>query len=176
MGCVGRGVFIRSGLIGCVVFFLAGCASNAVETKPSPLVEKLKSEYVDGWRVTCSVDKYTDERVCQANTFGKTCGECSGSVPVFVRYTNSGPDLTFGPHTHPGAVGKVRIDDNPVEYFDSVRIYGPTAKRIVAQMLGGRKAVATAVAWPSKHTEFTVELSGFPAAYERLLSEWGGGH
>lgn len=155
-----------------VVVVLYGCSSAPIEPPPSPLVAKLKREAIDGWSVSCSIDRYADERVCQAGAFGKTCDSCSGSLPVIVRMTDAGADVSIGFHTHPGAIGKVRINDNPVEYFDSARIYGPVAQRVIEQMQSGGRGLATSVAWPNKYTEFSFDLSGFPAAHERLLREW----
>ena len=118
----------------------------------------------------CLVDDFTDVRSCFFAGFFATRSGGSMSNLVRVQIDNgTRTGIILGYHTHPGAIGRVRIDKHEAILFDSSLIRGPDADAIISQMRGGSKGRAQTVTWPSKYVTFEFTLEGFNDTYIELL-------
>lgn len=151
-----------------VITLLVGCNAGNVKKadKPQPVMAQ------NTWKgVHCRVNKFTDAKACSIGKFFPSYAGGQAINPVRVEVSESYTFISFGFHTHPGALGRVRINKHQEIIFDESPLVGIKAETLVSQMLEGGEGIAKAVAWPSKHVTFEFDLDGFSEAYGELLNK-----
>lgn len=159
---------MRRSLIFFLLFIgLLGCGSPP----ENPLIERARAleearRVNANWSADCSTDQVTNTRRCFAATFG------TGSAPFQVYYVDQrGPFILAGSHTFPGRTPQVRFDNDrsPFTVADDA---GVTAIRpqmnIVNRMQTASIAFVRYHSWPNGSRDTTVDVTGFPEAWEQL--------
>lgn len=153
-----------------LLVLVAGCNTGNVKKteKSQPVAAK------NTWKgVHCRVSKFTDVKACSIGKFFPSYAGGSATNPVRVEVSESYTFISFGFHTHPGALGRVRINQHQEIIFDKSPLVGVQAETLISQMKEGGTGIAKAVTWPSKHVTFDFDLDGFSEAYSELLESLG---
>ena len=118
------------------------------------------------WAVDCTRDQVTNERRCFAGTFG------TRSAPFQVYYIDGrGPFVLAGWHTFPGRKPQIRFD-NDASPFTVADDAGVTPNQPQMSIVNRLRSASTAYvryhSWPYGSREMTVDVGGFPDAWEKL--------
>lgn len=111
-----------------------------------------------GWRISVDIDKFTDKKIgfIQNKLF-------SGNCFLHIDYKEGVFWIQVGEHTHPGALGKVRIDSNDTILFTEAVFKNPY---LINEMLAGKTGIAHYVKWPNEARDSTFSLEGFKEVFD----------
>lgn len=147
---------------------LAGCQGvPPPEVRPAlaegaAIASEQNMASIGGWTVICQDDTFKNERTCRAGTFGAS--PAGPGIPFRVVFVNgSGPTILAGHHNFPGREPTIRVDAGPV-------ISATRTNAAIAAMRAGTTAYVVYHVWPEGEKRTTVDVSGFDAAYQRLLT------
>lgn len=170
-----RGIFAAVA----AVVILAGCASEPYDWKKDSRFAEIAREQdelskrirettlASGWRVDCDIDKMTDKKKCFSH-------KRFDDQVVRVEKNEYGTWLTFSLNSHPGRLGRVRIDSHPaISYEKTIITDKSTVDTLISQMKTGKQGISQTTVWPGRPVELTFSLEGFGDAYARLEELYG---
>lgn len=144
-------------------------AENRIAEAESAAKLAKERERFYGWQSGCTSDRVTNAITCFTTKFFAAPGYPAGPKEA-IRVSSYNRQLlciSFGLHSHPGAIGVVRIGANqPYTYKQT--ICGKDADMLIRQMHESQEGASRSVAWPSDYHEIIFSTAGFGAGYEEL--------